>query len=280
MLLRYIASNFDSIAHPVAFYMLPSQENANNILLNSIMTRIGEWKVLFHGVIFDLYASQSPLIKSIEFSRNYIISGSIKSNEDSYQIKSIASFQYIFYFRNEVYEYGFSLDQYQIHEEWLMCMTSSNTLAPLFSRITDEKGNTKVDIEYELASKNIKQRNIAEEVKRHIKKDELFLSRVHNNGIEHIENIFDWFQHLKIHGNCLHIDNDVNVLCDTDCNNSGNGQRIFIADDLSLMDLEHFQQDEIWFANRVRGEFRLRPLSDFKIHNFDILKAYLCGRFG
>lgn len=280
MLIRYIVKNFGSVIHPAELDLRSVQEHTNNIFLKGITTKIGLWDIQRYGIVFDPYASSSPIIKSIEFARNYILNIPIKKNEINHWINDTASFQFIFYDHNKVYEYGFSTDQNQIHEEWLMFLYSSHTeMSPLFTRITDNSGKTEIDIESQLLMGNTIH-NTIDVIGRHIKKDELFLSHVHNNGIEHIENVFDWFQHLKIHGNCLHIDNDANVLCDTDCNNSDDGQAIFITDDLTLMDFDYFQQDEIWLANRVKGEFRLRPLSDFEIHNPDILKAYLCGRFG
>ena len=59
-------------------------------------------------------------------------------------------------------------------------------------------------------------------------------------------------------------------------------QIIFTAHDVNLINLRHFQQEEIWFIEKKHlGESVLRPFSDFKVQNGqNILKAYLNGRFG
>ena len=61
------------------------------------------------------------------------------------------------------------------------------------------------------------------------------------------------------------------------------GQFIFSTHESSLLDLNMFRQDEIWFAekDKVKGCTRLYSLSEFKPrYDLDIRKGYLKGRFG
>lgn len=61
------------------------------------------------------------------------------------------------------------------------------------------------------------------------------------------------------------------------------GQLIFSTHESSLLDLEVFRQDEIWFAekNKDTGSTQLYSLSEFKPrYDLDIRKGYLKGRFG
>ena len=61
----------------------------------------------------------------------------------------------MFYLDREVFEYGFSLDQRQVHEEWLMQLDKAR-LMPLFTRVTDENGKTEIDIEAKFTRKKFK----------------------------------------------------------------------------------------------------------------------------
>ncbi len=63
---------------------------------------------------------------------------------------------------------------------------------------------------------------------------------------------------------------------------STKGQLIFTTHEASLLDLNIFRQDEIWFAEKDKsGASQLYSLSDFKPrYDLDIQKGYLKGRFG
>lgn len=61
------------------------------------------------------------------------------------------------------------------------------------------------------------------------------------------------------------------------------GQLIFTTHESSLLDLDIFRQDEIWFVEKDRktGGSQLYSLSEFKPrYDLDIRKGYLKGRFG
>ena len=152
MLLRYIVSNFKSIGHPVEFSMFPTEDSTDERFLKTITTKAGEWKVLRRGGFFGPNASgKSSFIESIDFARDYIVDGQ-KSGKgtgvnqfrgDFEDLEGISSFQFMFYLEGEVYEYGFSLDRRQVHEEWLMQLTEKD-IEPLFTRVTDENGKTEI----------------------------------------------------------------------------------------------------------------------------------------
>jgi len=63
---------------------------------------------------------------------------------------------------------------------------------------------------------------------------------------------------------------------------STKGQLIFTTHEASLLDLNIFRQDEVWFTEKDKsGASQLYSLSDFKPRNdLDIQKGYLKGRFG
>lgn len=209
MLLRYIVSNFKSIGHPIEFSMLPTKENMDAKFIQTITTKAGEWKVLRRGGFFGPNASgKSSFVESIDFARDYIVNGQ-KSGKDTginqfrgdlEDLKGISLFQFMFYLNDEVYEYGFSLDRRQIHEEWLMQLTEKD-LVPLFTRITDKSGKTEIDIESKFARKDSKERILADVLKSSIQenqKNQLFLYKLHDNGIKKAEKIVEWFKNLQV----------------------------------------------------------------------------------
>lgn len=59
-------------------------------------------------------------------------------------------------------------------------------------------------------------------------------------------------------------------------------QLIFTTHESTLLDLELFRQDELWFAERSKKiSTNIYSLSDFKVrHDLDVKKGYLEGKFG
>lgn len=209
MLLRYIVSNYKSIGHPVEFSMFPVQENVDERFLKTISTKMGEWKVLRRGGFFGPNASgKSSFIKSLAFARDFIVDGQ-KSGKgiridqfrgDFKDLNRISTFQFVFYLDGEVFEYGFSLNRYQVYEEWLMQLTEKE-FEPLFTRATDESGKTEIDIESEFAPENSREWNLADILKGSIQenqKNQLFLYKLYDNGIKKAETIVEWFRDLQV----------------------------------------------------------------------------------
>lgn len=209
MLLRYIVSNFKSIGHPVEFSMFPVESTQDTRFLKSIITRSGTWKILRRSGFFGPNAAgKSSFIESVAFARDFIVDGQ-KSGKgtridqfrgDFEELKGISTFQFVFYLDEEVYEYGFSIDRYQVYEEWLMQLDKTD-FVPLFTRVTDTNGKTEIDIESRFARKNSKERILAEILKDSIQenqKNQLFLYKLHDNGIKKAEKIVSWFSRLQI----------------------------------------------------------------------------------
>ena len=122
------------------------------------------------------------------------------SSQSNRRISEAQTFQFVFYLDGNVYEYGFSLDRRQIHEEWLMQLTEAG-FAPLFTRVTDELAKTEIDIESKFARKKSKERVLAEVLKESIRenqKNQLFLYKLHDNGMKKAERIVEWFKNLQI----------------------------------------------------------------------------------
>lgn len=209
MLLQYVVSNFKSIGRPVEFSMFPVQHTMDKRFLKLVPTKYGRWEVLRRGGFFGPNASgKSSFIESIAFARAFIVDGQ-KSGKgiridqfkgESEELEGVSTFQFVFYWNEEVYEYGFSLDRRQVHEEWLMQMTEEG-FAPLFTRVTDDFGKTEIDIEPGLARKGSSERALAELLKGSIRekqRNQLFLYKLDDNGFVKAEAIMDWFRSLQV----------------------------------------------------------------------------------
>lgn len=209
VLLQYVVSNFKSIGHSIEFDMFPRIEATDKRFWKAISSPNGKWNVLSRGGLFGPNASgKSSFIESIAFARDFIIDGQksgkgIKIDQfrgDFEDLGKISTFQFVFYTNGNIYEYGFSLDRYQIHEEWLALM-SENGFELLFTRITDEEGLTKIEIEDAFAQNNSKERILMEILKDSIQKNQknqLFLYKLYDNGIGKAEVVIEWFKNLQI----------------------------------------------------------------------------------
>ena len=209
MLLRYIVSNYKSIGHKIEFSMLPTEEHTDDRFLRTIQTRAGEWKVLRRGGFFGPNASgKSSFISSVAFAKNYICDGR-KSGRgtdipqfkgDFDDLHDISSFQFVFYVDGEVFDYGFSLNSRQICEEWLLQLTSKD-FSPVFTRNTDENGVTTIEITSKLGKSNSKERKLAEVLKESIQenqRNQLFLTKLSENGIQKAETVVRWFANIQV----------------------------------------------------------------------------------
>lgn len=209
MLLKYNVSNFKSIGHTIDFSMLPTKDSIDDRFVKTIQTKMGEWKVLKRGGFFGPNASgKSTFIESIDYARDFIVDGQksgkstgvnqFKGNFED--INNQTTFQFMFYFEQEVYEYGFSLGRKQVFEEWLMILTETD-FQPLFTRVTDKNGKTEINIESKFARQKSKDRELAEVLKDSIQenqKNQLFLCKLSENGIKKAEIIVDWFKSVQV----------------------------------------------------------------------------------
>ena len=205
MLLRYNVSNFKSIGEKIEYSMFPLNEEDPKYL-SRIETVTGTWKVLKRGALFGPNASgKTSFIDSINFSRRYIIKGSTSTKLTRVnQFKGIRDgvtvFDYVIYADGDVYQYGFALDKYCVHEEWLYKLNKDGDMKPLFTRSINSKNITDIEITSAYSRNNSKKRNTAELSKEMVKKNQLFLTRLYDNKSHTtaIDNVMNWFENLQI----------------------------------------------------------------------------------
>ena len=205
MLLRYNVSNFKSIGEKIEYSMFPFN-NENPEYLSHIETVTGTWKVLKRGALFGPNASgKTSFIDSINFSRKYILKGSTSTkltrvNQFKGTEDDITVFDYVIYAGGDVFQYGFALDKYCIHEEWLYKLNKDGNMKPLFTRFLNEKNITDIEITSAYSRNNSMNRKIAELSKEMVKPNQLFLTKLYDNKSHAtaIDNVMKWFENLQI----------------------------------------------------------------------------------
>ncbi|MCI9454814.1 MAG: ATP-binding protein [Dorea sp.] len=209
MLLKYIVKNYKSIAHSIEYSMFPTEDNLESKYFIPLPTVQGTWKILRRGALLGPNASgKSNFIQSLDFARDYIVEAQKSGNKTGVpqfkgefsDIGKNSTFQFMFCQNEDIFEYGFSLDEYRVDEEWLMILGKS-TFEPIFQRMTDDNDVTSIELSRYLGKKNSKKRFLAELLKETIKKNQrnqLFLYKLSENGFSIAENIMEWFYNIQI----------------------------------------------------------------------------------
>lgn len=209
MLLKYIAKNYKSIAHPIEYSMFPAEDQLDDKFLTTIQTIQGPWKVLRRGALLGPNASgKSNFIESMEFARDYIVeaqksgskTGVVQFKGEFQDVGQDSTFQFMFYKDANVYEYGFTLDANRVGEEWLMVL-GKDGFVPVFERVTSEDDVTSIELSDYFGQDGDKERELAELLKQAIKKNQrnqLFLYKLFDNGILLAERIMEWFYNIQI----------------------------------------------------------------------------------
>lgn len=209
MLLKYIVKNYMSIAHPIEYSMLPTDDCLDEKYFVKIHTVQGDWKVLRRGALLGPNASgKSSFIRSLDFARDYVVEAQKSGNKTGVtrfkgefaDIGKNSTFQFMFYQNEDIFEYGFSLDNHRVVEEWLLIL-GKTTFKPIFQRVTSEDDVTSIEISSYLGRKNSKKRRLAELIKETIKanqRNQLFLYKLSENGFAIAEEIMEWFYNIQI----------------------------------------------------------------------------------
>ena len=111
-----------------------------------------------------------------------------------------SNFNFLFYKNGNIFVYGFTLDHYQIQEEWLLKHIEDD-FVPIFTRSTSIIGETTVNITQEIAPEKRKQRELSMVLKESMQekqKNLLFLGKLSENGITIAEHVVEWFRNISV----------------------------------------------------------------------------------
>lgn len=191
MLIQFNFKNFKSFRDDTSLDMTATSitEHPYN-LINS-----GDEKYIKTAAIYGANASgKSSVIEAFEFMRNWIRDSFKQASTtedipikrfafDSEALKEPAEFEVFFKYNNHEYQYGFSLDNKKILEEWLYVKKddSKNKYITLF-----ERADGRIDC-------NSKLLHGAENFISMVEDKTLFLSIISNAKISYVKDVFDWF---------------------------------------------------------------------------------------
>ncbi|WP_411681888.1 AAA family ATPase [Clostridium thailandense] len=150
-------------------------------------------KYIKTAAIYGANASgKSSVIQAYSFMRDWVVNSFKQASEkenipfkrfafDNKSKDELAEFEVFFRNNKNEFQYGFSLDNKKIHEEWLYIKNAKNKFIPLFER----NGS---DIEC-----NSKMLKGADNFTTMVKEKTLFLSIISNANVPYAKNVFEWF---------------------------------------------------------------------------------------
>lgn len=191
MLIQFNFKNFKSFRDDTSLDMTATSitEHPYN-LINS-----GDEKYIKVAAIYGANASgKSSVIEAFNFMNNWIIYSFKKASDNEYipfkrfafdndTQKEPAEFEVFFKYNNKEYQYGFSLDNKKVIEEWLYLKkeNSKDKYTTLF-----ERADGKIDCDSKLLKG-------AENFISMVEDKTLFLSIISNAKIPYAKDVFNWF---------------------------------------------------------------------------------------
>ncbi|UZW14894.1 ATP-binding protein [Clostridium pasteurianum] len=196
MLIQFNFKNFKSFRDMTTLDMSATSitEHPYNLI------NIKNEKYIKIAAIYGANASgKSSVIKAFSFMKAWIRE-SFKNSSDNDEIpvkrfafdtesKNIpAEFEVFFIYKGNEYQYGFSLDNYKIHEEWLYIKKtdSKDKYIPLF-----ERSGSDIECNLKLLKGSNNFINMVED-------KTLFLSIISNAKIDYAKDVFEWFLVLAV----------------------------------------------------------------------------------
>lgn len=207
MLLKYMVSNFKSIADTLSFSMIPTIKDTGSQYVNKLKIKDAEITVLRRGIFFGANASgKTSFVESIDFARDFIVEGQksgrkikINSFKGNSGKENISVFQFVFLLNDVIYEYGFSLDIEKVHEEWLMRM-DKNEFVTLFERVTNDSNETHIIVEKNdtFTEEDLQLIEVLKNTIKDQQKNQLFLHKMSENAVNIAEQIVEWFKDIIV----------------------------------------------------------------------------------
>lgn len=198
MLIEFRVKNFKPFQDECVLSMVASSDRS--LVENTVPTKLfGQNKLLKSVVVYGANASgKSSLIEAMAFMRDLVIdSNKYNSNDEiprqpfllnreSHNLPS--EFEVTFIHHDIRYQYGFSVDQQRVHEEWLLAYPKGRAQT-WCQRTLNRDNNT---YEWYFGSKF---RGQKKPLKEQTKENMLFLSKGDNINNEQLTEVYKWFAH-------------------------------------------------------------------------------------
>lgn len=194
MLIEFRVKNYRSIRDEQVLSLVASSDV--ELLDNTHDT--GKLRLLKSAAIYGHNASgKSNIIRAIHFARNIILNSAQMAPKETFDEKPFlldkafsekpSEFEFTFIHEGIRYQYGFTLDQEKIHQEWLYSYPKE------YKRTLFERQKQK----WNMAASNLK--GAKSELANKTRPNALFLSVAAQWNHEQLTNIFEWFKdHLRV----------------------------------------------------------------------------------
>jgi len=205
MLIRFICENFLSFGKETEF--LNTAYSKSPLLKTHIYREKENHIPILKGTaVYGANASgKSNFFRAIGFSKHIILN--YKKEVNQYNIHNLQNkfsnskqtkFEYEFKIKENLFNYGFVLDNEKILEEWLYKrkISKSSKEKPIFTRDNQTFSNSS-EIE-KIVSKEKKDKDFINYSMKALKKNQLFLHRLKEDDIKYVEQLFDWFKRIEL----------------------------------------------------------------------------------
>ncbi len=205
MLVEFSVENYRSFKERQTFSMVASEDEAMLSSNSFPMPKTKDLRLLTSAVIYGANASgKSNLLRAMQTLRNIVVSSASRMQMgDKFDIepfllnaeskKQPTSFEVIFINNQIRYEYGLTLDQKRVYEEWLLAYPKGRTQTWFSRTYNPENPDFKADDGYEW-SFGAGLKGEKERIKKFVRSNSLFLSHAAQNNHPQLTKVFQWFR--------------------------------------------------------------------------------------
>ncbi|MEN8216663.1 MAG: AAA family ATPase [Pseudomonadota bacterium] len=146
---------------------------------------------------------KTKLVEAIGFAKQLIVNGVQGTKPipvtpfrlDNKLKHQPSRFEFLIFYQNIRYHYGFIINHQRVLEEWLF-VTPKIKEVRYFERITSETGKVVIELGGSLARKNSQQRQFIEFVAQGTRPNQLFLTEALERNVEKLKPLYEWFENI------------------------------------------------------------------------------------
>jgi len=205
MLVEFSVENYRSFQERQTFSMVASEDEAMLHSNSFPMPKTKNLHLLTSAVIYGANASgKSNLLRAMQTLRNIVVrSASRMQMGDKFDIepflldaeskKQPTGFEVIFIHDKIRFEYGLTLDENRVYEEWLLAYPKGRAQTWFSRTYNPENPDFKADDDYEW-SFGTGLKGEKERIKKFVRSNSLFLSHAAQNNHPQLTEVFQWFR--------------------------------------------------------------------------------------
>lgn len=205
MLVEFSVENYRSFKERQTFSMVASEDEAMLSSNSFPMPKTKDLHLLTSAVIYGANASgKSNLLRAMQTLRNIVVSSASRMQKgDKFDIqpflldaecqKRPTDLEVIFIDNQIRYEYGLTLDENRVYEEWLLAYPKKRAQTWFSRTYKPDNPDFQADDGYEW-SFGAGLKGEKERIKNFVRSNSLFLSHAAQNNHPQLTNLFDWFE--------------------------------------------------------------------------------------